>query len=97
VGLPTPSGYEDWVHLAEIRIINILRQRLAANIRQLEAKVSESGPPKKRSEPHILQAALKRLMARGKVKPIYVEWEKRNVDTAFIHSQSTIPSRQASA
>jgi hypothetical protein len=42
-----------------MRFCNVLSARVAANIRQLEVKISESGPADKRPQPHILNVALR--------------------------------------
>ncbi len=49
------------LELGKQRIRNILRDRLYANARQLESKISEAGPTNKRCNPHVLTAALKDL------------------------------------
>jgi hypothetical protein len=72
-----------WVDLAERRLLNILPVRVAANIRQLEVKICESGPAGIRPQPHILNAALKRLMGDGRARIVYAKGESRSGDTGF--------------
>ena len=79
----TPQGYDDWVDLAERRIISVLKTRIAANIRQLEIKISESGPANIRPEPHILSAALKNLNDRGLIRAIKPKGVERREETQF--------------
>ena len=83
MALQTPTSYAGWVHLAEARLVNILEVRIAANIRQLEAKISESGPADKRPQPHIVQVALKNLIGQGQVKILYAKREAKGPDTRF--------------
>ncbi len=49
------------VLLARKRIENILRARILATEKQLESKISESGPLDQRCDPHILSQAIKQL------------------------------------
>lgn len=67
MALPQPKGRGDWITLAQLRIPNILRVRVAATIRQLEVKISESGPPNRRAQPHILDTAIQRMLEGGQV------------------------------
>lgn len=56
-----------WRALARNRILRILKARQVASIRQLESKISESGPFPMRAEPHHLKSALDKLIADGDV------------------------------
>jgi hypothetical protein len=80
---PTPSGHDAWVDLAERRIISVLTTRIAANIRQLEVKISEAGPDNIRAEPHYLTYALKRLKRSGIIVPIKPPGERQEEATFF--------------
>lgn len=59
---------EDWVLLGKRRIINILRSRLLASEKQLESKISESGPKNQLCNPHILSSARLLLERDDKVR-----------------------------
>lgn len=91
-----PSGYAAWVDLAERRILSILATRIAANIRQLEVKISESGPADLRPEPHILTDALKNLQDRGRVRKFKPRGEQRREETQF-YTLTEYYSKQANA
>lgn len=80
---PTPEGYDKWVALAERRIISVLQSRIAANIRQLEVKISESGPGNIRPEPHILSDALRSLSDRGQIRTSKPKGVERREETRF--------------
>jgi hypothetical protein len=67
MALPAPKGREGWVALAQIRILRVLAVRIAATIRQLEVKISESGPPTRRAQPHILETAIGRMLDTGQL------------------------------
>jgi len=47
------------------RIKNILRKHRVGNIRQLESKICEAGPPQMRPDPDLLTKALKTLVNMG--------------------------------
>ncbi len=96
MALQTPTSYAGWVHLAEARLVNILEVRIAANIRQLEAKISESGPADKRPQPHIVQVALKNLIGQGQVKILYAKREAKGPDTRF-YPRPALPRARAQA
>jgi len=83
--LPIPQQRADWIELAELRIANILRSRIAANIRQLEVKVCESGPPDKRPQPHILTTALRNFTHpdQGRLKIYYPKRHAKEDETRF--------------
>src|SRR5713101_8389851 len=83
MGLPKPRNKDEWIFLAKQRVINVLQRRIAANIRQLEVKISESGPPDKRPEPHILATALKTLMASDEVKQYKPKGESSKEESVF--------------
>lgn len=91
--LPTPTSRQEWVQLAQIRITNILRSRIAANIRQLEVKVSESGPPDKRPQPHILQEALQNLLKAGILRKFTPKGESRQLESIFYTLAAYYPDR----
>lgn len=52
-----------WIDLAKKRIRSVLSTRLYANIRQLESKISESGPTNQLCNPHIISQALRDLQS----------------------------------
>jgi len=52
------------------RIKNILRKHRVGNIRQLESKICEAGPPQMRPDPDLLTKALKTLVNMGIIKSI---------------------------
>ncbi len=58
---------EEWVLLGKRRIINILRDRLLASEKQLEAKIAEAGPTDQLCNPHILSSARLLLEKDGKI------------------------------
>lgn len=58
---------KEWVELAERRVQRVLRQRLYASRRQLEAKISEAGPLNRRPEPVILSEAIHNLLSSGRL------------------------------
>lgn len=58
---------QDWVDIGKRRVVNILRSRLYATIRQLEVKISEAGPNNQRAEPVIVTDALRELQQEGAV------------------------------
>jgi hypothetical protein len=53
--------------LARRRIENILRERILCTEKQLESKISESGPEDKLCDPHVLSEALKQLKRERRV------------------------------
>jgi len=61
---------EEWAEVAERRVLNILRQRKVASRRQLEAKISEAGPPIMRAQPHHIGNALNKLQKSEQVRII---------------------------
>jgi hypothetical protein len=91
VALQTPTTYAGWVHLAERRLLNVLSVRVAANIRQLEVKISESGPDGIRPEPHILNAALQNLLNRGRLRIVYAKRMTKAPDTRFYTLSENYP------
>ena len=86
-----PSGREEWIILAETRIQNILRRRIAANIRQLEVKISESGPSDLRPQPHILKTALNNLIRSGRLRQIKPKGESRHEEAIFYTLRPSYP------
>ncbi|HEY6073824.1 MAG TPA: hypothetical protein VIV15_10625, partial [Anaerolineales bacterium] len=76
----TPSR---WVRTAESRTISILKARIAANIRQLEVKICESGPANLRPNPHVLSLAIKNLEARGLLQSIKPPRERGREESRF--------------
>lgn len=58
------------VELAKNRIRKILGTRLLANMKQLESKISESGPFNKRCDPHIIHSAVGQLEAEDLLNSI---------------------------
>lgn len=58
---------KDWGDLAKARILKILHNRRVCCLRQLEVKVSESGPGGMRPEPIFLTRALAELKQEGKI------------------------------
>lgn len=70
MALPEPKGKESWIALAQLRITRVLQRRVAATIRQLEVKICESGPPKKRPQPHILDTAIERMVKGDQLIPM---------------------------
>lgn len=80
-----------WVRIAETRTITILKARIAANIRQLEAKICESGPPGLRPDPHNLTIALKNLEARGLLAIIKPPGEKSRDESKFFTLREYYP------
>jgi hypothetical protein len=65
--MPKRTRYE-WQQLAEYRILNILRRRRLCNLRQLEAKIAEAGPPDRRPQPWSIHDACQALLQRGAIK-----------------------------
>ncbi len=59
---------DQWGKIASHRIISILRRHRLCNLRQLEAKISEAGPPGVRAQPLSIKDGLKYLLERGTVK-----------------------------
>lgn len=55
------------IAIGKRRLKNILRDRLYANQRQLESKISEAGPDHQRVDPHLISVALKDLLAEGQI------------------------------
>lgn len=93
--MPTaaPSGYFAWVELAKRRILSVLNLRIAANIRQLEVKISESGPKNLRPEPHIVSDALRELLDAGIIRTIRPPGEERREETKFYTPKQYYPTR----
>lgn len=60
--MPIPSSR---LGIAKKRIISVLEKRHYANIRQLESKISESGPFNQRCDPHVITQALNELSSAG--------------------------------
>jgi len=60
----------EWTELAGKRVLNILRQRRVASKRQLEAKISEGGPPIMRAQPHHITKAITQLEESGQILEI---------------------------
>lgn len=83
MALPRPHGKAEWIQLAELRIRNILRTRIAANIRQLEVKICESGPPDRRPEPHNLKTALENLRRGGHLRQIKPKGVTKHEEAIF--------------
>jgi hypothetical protein len=81
--LPSPINKAQWIQLASLRIERVLSQRTAANIRQLEVKICESGPADKRPNPHILTTALHNLLRTNVVRTIKPQGEKAKHETIF--------------
>jgi hypothetical protein len=81
------------VDLAERRILSVLKTRIAANIRQLEVKISEAGPPNIRPEPHIITDALKSLQKRGLVRKYKPPGEERRQETVFYTLEEFYPDK----
>lgn len=52
----------DWEDLTRKRIRKVLRNNRVGNIRQLESKISEAGPPRMRVMPDLITKALKELV-----------------------------------
>ena len=65
--MPIP---DDRLALSKKRIKSVLRERLYATNRQLESKISESGPFNQRCDPHVITHALRELVASGEVAKI---------------------------
>ncbi len=61
----------------------MLQTRIAANIRQLEAKISESGPAHLRPEPHLLTDAMDNLRISHRIRVIKPAGEERRAETRF--------------
>lgn len=72
-------GRLGWLQVARRRVVRVLQTRIAATIRQLEVKVSESGPPDRRPEPHHLSQALHDLQAGGQMR-VYRPQGDRSTD-----------------
>jgi len=89
--LTKPSGQSEWISLAETRIQNVPRTRIAATIRQLEVKISESGPAHLRPEPHNLKNALDNLRRSGTVRQIKPRGERRHEEAIFYTLQDSYP------
>lgn len=65
--MPKRTRYE-WQQLAEYRVLNILRRRRLCNVRQLEVKIAEAGPPDRRPQPMSIRDALRALLDSGAIK-----------------------------
>jgi hypothetical protein len=65
--MPKRNRYQ-WQQLAEYRVLNILRRRRLCNLRQLEAKIAEAGPPDRRPQPKSIRDALDALLERAAIK-----------------------------
>jgi hypothetical protein len=59
---------DDWAKIASRRIVNVLRRHKLCNVRQLEAKISEAGPPAIRAQPLSIKDGLAYLLERGAIK-----------------------------
>lgn len=80
---------EEWEELAANRIKKILDVRRICSQSQLEAKISEAGPPKLRPNPGILKKARRTLKTRGDIREI----KFNNMNTPF-HTLSSSDPRQ---
>lgn len=58
----------EWQQLAEYRLLNILRRRRLCNLRQLEVKIAEAGPPDRRPQPMSIKDALRALLDSRAIK-----------------------------
>lgn len=59
---------DEWSKIASHRIISVLRRHRLCNVRQLEAKISEAGPPSVRAQPLSIKDGLAYLLQHGTVK-----------------------------
>ncbi|MBA7496317.1 hypothetical protein ES702_06916 [subsurface metagenome] len=64
--------HEDWVILADRRIRNILKDRRLCSQSQLEAKISEAGPPDSRPDPQVIREARRNLLKEAEIKEIRI-------------------------
>lgn len=55
------------IAIGKRRLKNVLRDRLYANQRQLESKISEAGPDDQRVDPHLLSVAIKDLQNSSEI------------------------------
>jgi hypothetical protein len=83
-------GKAAWIRIAQARILNILAQRVAANIRQLEVTISEAGPDDLRPDPINLSEGLQSLIRAGKVVQIKRGKEEDSVFYALATTDRTI-------
>ena len=80
--MPKRTRYE-WQQLAEYRVLNILRRRRLCNVRQLEAKIAEAGPPDRRPQPKSIHDALPALIQRGAIKIGLSKGSSPGINTHF--------------
>jgi len=67
--MPTARSGQDWVELTKARFIRNVQRNKASTIRELEARISESGPTHMRPEPVIITTA-KNILVRESIYPI---------------------------
>lgn len=80
--------------LARKRIKNILRDRLIANEKQLETKISEAGPLNQRCDPHVVNLALKELQSEDVVIQRKDTTGAKFFVLADVFDQSLIPHQE---
>lgn len=61
------SARDDRIAIGKRRVKYILKDRLYANHRQLESKISEAGPDHQRVDPHLLSVAIRDLAQNGEI------------------------------
>lgn len=61
------SARDDRIAIGKRRIKYILKDRLYANQRQLESKISEAGPDHQRVDPHLLSVGIRDLVKTGEI------------------------------
>lgn len=64
---------EQWIALAERRILNILRKYRVSYTRHLEIKISEAGPSNQRVEPALLSQAFRKLKKNKMIRILKTE------------------------
>ena len=92
---------DEWIELAEKRVINILNSYSCCPIRMLEAKISEAGPGNKRPNPLSISTALNRLTSAGRIQVVPKRTERETpfyapswVDIKTETFQTTLETRR---
>ena len=68
--LPTPKGRAGWIALAQVRVQRVLRARSSPRFASSRWKISRVRSPDRRAQPHILDTAIKDMVAAGDLVPM---------------------------
>ncbi len=84
----------EWAKIASSRIITILRRHRLCNLRQLEAKISEAGPPSVRAQPLSIKDGLAYLLQSGTVKVALPKNAAPDITVDFYSLQNFSPEHR---